>query len=407
MAKQNLWTKDFLFDTIINFILYMIYYLLMVNITVFATDKLHTSLSEAGLVSGIFVLGILVARLLAGKWIEVLGRRKVLFAGVIFFFIVTLLYFVANNVILLYIIRFLHGVGFGVAATATGTIITSIIPSTRRGEGVNYFALSTSLASAIGPFLGMFFHQIAGFNFIFTFCTILLGINVILSFFLNVEEIKLTEEQLERIKGFKIESFIEFKALPISIVGIIVGLCYSSVLSFLDAYASAINLAEAGTFFFVVYASTVTITRPFTGIMFDKKGENSVMYPCYIFLALGLLLLSQTHQGWVLLLAGAFIGLGYGTFFSNGQAVSIKVSPPHRMALATSTYFLFLDFGLGIGPFLLGFLRPLVGFQGIYIVTACMAIVCFFLYYAVHGRNAGKEQKNFNGSQKLLTSHEE
>lgn len=401
LVKQRLWTKDFLLDTIINFILYLIYYLLMVNITVFATEELHTSLSAAGLVSGIFVLGILVGRLLSGKWIEKIGRRKTLYIGALLYFIVTFFYFTAHDVSILCIIRFLHGLAFGVAATATSTIITSIIPSTRRGEGINYYALSTSLASAIGPFLGMFFHQLAGFNFIFIFCTSLLGINVILTLFLNVEEIELTEKQLADLKGFKIESFIEYSTLPIAIIAIIVGLCYSSVLSFLDAYARVLNLVSAGTFFFVVYAMTVTITRPFTGILFDRKGENSVIYPCYIFLAIGLLILSQTHQGWVLLLAGAFIGLGYGTFFSNGQAVSVKIAPPHRMALATSTYFLFLDFGLGIGPFLLGFLRPMFGFPGIYRATAVLSLFCLFLYYELHGKKVRKWQSDSADCQGL------
>lgn len=388
MNQQKLLTKDFFVDTISNFILYLIYYLLMVVTTLYAIDKMHASLSEAGLASGIFVVGILIARVFTGKWIEQIGRRKVLLGGCIFYFVTTILYFVANNIMLLFVVRFLHGVGFGIAATATSTIITSIIPISRRGEGVNYYALSTSLASAIGPFLGMFFNQIAGFTFILVFCSIVLAINLILDVFLNVEEIKLTKEQLESMKGFKLENFFESKAIPISIVGLFIGICYSSVLSYLDAYANSINLVMAGTFFFVVYASTVTVSRPFTGILFDKKGENFVMYPCYILLSVGLIILSLTHQAWVLLLAGAFIGLGYGTFFSNGQAIAVKVSPNYRMGVATSTYFAFLDAGLGVGPFFLGFLRPVIGFRGIYIAMAIFAFICLFLYYELHGKKA-------------------
>lgn len=36
--------------------------------------------------------------------------------------------------------------------------------------------------------------------------------------------------------------------------------------------------------------------------------------------AIGLFLLSGTQTAWMLLLAGVFVGLGYGTFMSNGQA---------------------------------------------------------------------------------------
>lgn len=49
MEQKSLWNKDFLLDTGINFVVYLIYYLLMVIIAVVAKDQLNASLSEAGL----------------------------------------------------------------------------------------------------------------------------------------------------------------------------------------------------------------------------------------------------------------------------------------------------------------------------------------------------------------------
>jgi MFS family permease len=391
MNKPKLWTKDFLIDTLTNFLVYLTYYLLMVIMTVFAMDNFQATLSEGGLASGIFIIGALFARLFAGKSIERVGRKKMLYIGLIFFFITTLLYFKVNSLLFLFVIRFLHGAGFGIASTATGTIVSSIIPAVRRGEGVGYYALSVSLAAAIGPFLGMFLNQYASFNSIFVLCTILLAICLIASFFLNVTEVELTKAELDKMKGFKLNSFFEFNVFPIAIISVFIGFCYSSVLSFLAFYTKEINLAEAGSFFFIVYTIFILISRPFTGFYFDKKGENSVMYPSFLFFAMGLFILSQAQQGVSILLAGAFVGLGYGTFLSSAQAIAIKVSPRHHMGLATSTYFIFLDAGVGIGPFLIGFLMPIVGFRGLYIVTAVVAFVCAFLYYALHGRQAAKQ----------------
>ena len=94
----------------------------------------------------------------------------------------------------------------------------------------------------------------------------------------------------------------------------------------------------AGTFFFVVYAVVITITRPLLGIMFDMKGKTLfftlVLYP----IALGIFLLSIAHSTWLVLLSAVFVGLGYGTFMSNGQAVTVKIVPVHRIGVATSTY---------------------------------------------------------------------
>jgi MFS family permease len=40
-------------------------------------------------------------------------------------------------------------------STALNAIVTEFIPEKRKGEGINYYGLSTSLAAAIGPFIGL------------------------------------------------------------------------------------------------------------------------------------------------------------------------------------------------------------------------------------------------------------
>ena len=146
----------------------------------------------------------------------------------------------------------------------------------------------------------------------------------------------------------------------ISLVSILVGFAYSGVIGFMAAYTKDLNLILAGTFFFVVYAVVITITRPLLGIVFDMKGENFVLYPCFISLALGIFLLSIAHSTWLILLSAVFVGLGYGTFMSNGQAVTVKIVPVHRIGVATSTYFIALDMGLGFGPYILGAIKEVV-----------------------------------------------
>jgi len=391
MSTERLWTKDFLLDTIINFFIYLIYYLLMVIIAVEAKNSLHASLSEAGLASGIFIIGTLLARLFAGRSIETYGRKRMLYIGIIFYLVTTVCYFSMSSLGILYLVRFLNGIGYGIASTATSTIISSIIPAARRGEGINYYGLSTSLAAAIGPFFGMLLQTYFDFTYIVEFCLVLLIVCFGACLCLKVPEIELTEEEKENLKHFRLDNFFERRVYPIALVGLIMGFCYSSVLSFLAAYAQEANLMLAGTFFFVVYALVITITRPSTGVLFDRKGENFVMYPSFVFLAIGLLLISLSHQSWLLLLSGVFVGLGYGTFMSNGQAVCVKLSPSYRMGVATSTYFIALDLGLGIGPYLLGYMRPSIGFSGIYITTSVLALLCVGLYYLVYGRYRGWE----------------
>lgn len=273
------------------------------------------------------------------------------------------------------------------ASTATGTIVAKIIPNERRGEGTGYYALSVVLAAAFGPFLGMMLTHQIGLMSNFILCSIVLVISFITIFFLKVPQVTSTKKKVEKQGGFSLQHFFEVKAIPIAIIAFFVAFGYSSILTFLTAYTQEIHLANIGSFFFVVYALFTVASRPFTGRLFDERGENWVMYPSFISFAIGLLILGEAHQGIALLIAGGLVGLGYGTFSASAQAISIKVSPKEHMGLATSTYFIFLDAGIGIGPFVLGMLVPSIGYRGMYVSMAVVLFICFFLYYFLHGRS--------------------
>jgi len=268
----------------------------MIVMSVFAMDRFNSSPSEAGLASSIYVIGALFARLFSGNWIERIGRKKMLFSGLILSLGMTLLYFGINNVWSLLIVRFLHGAAFGITSTALGTIVTNIIPKERRGEGIGIYMLSVTLATAIGPFLGMFISQHGTYKTIFIACAISASFSLGAAFFLSVPEIKLTHEYLKEIKGFRFNNFFEPKVIPISIVCAFLYFCYSSILSFLSAYAQDIELVDAASFFFLVFAAVVLFSRPFTGRLFDSKGENITMYPAMLIYMIGLIILSQAHQ---------------------------------------------------------------------------------------------------------------
>ncbi|MBT2657918.1 MFS transporter [Bacillus sp. ISL-18] len=389
MNKPKLWTKDFLIISITNFFLYLIHYLLIATIAIFTADKFHASASMSGLAAGIFIIGMLFGRLYSGKYIDLIGWKKMLFIGIIFSIITILLYFAVINLSILLIVRFLHGIGFGIASTATGTIVSSVIPDERRGEGTGYYALSTTIASAIGPFFGIFINQHLGFKMNFVVCTVIILISFLSSLFLKIPKVEFNKEQLKCMKGFKLNNFLEPKALPIAIVSIIVTAAYASILSFLNTYAQQIHLVDAASFFFIVFAIAALVSRPFTGRLFDLKGENFVVYPALICFIIGFLIISHVHTGFMLLFSAVFIGLAYGTFIPSGQAIAVKVSPRNRMGLATSTFFIFADFGGGFGPFLIGLLIPVYGFSNLYIMMAIVILADVILYYFLHGKTKG------------------
>ncbi|WP_085993357.1 MFS transporter [Oceanobacillus senegalensis] len=387
MSKEKLWTKEFIFVSLINFIVMMVYFVLIVTIAPYAVQEFNAPTSVAGLVSGIFIIGSLVGRLITGRTIQDRGSRQTILVGLTFFIITTALYYAAINLSLLLIIRLLHGIAVGVASTAAGTIVAQIIPKNRRGEGIGYFSMTAILGSAIGPFIGILFTRDDDYISIFLFNLILAIICLVMVSAMNIPGHQTsTKSQGKRAKGLKLSNFIEPRAVPISFVALVIGFAYSGIMSFLSFYMEEIQLEEAGGFLFLVYATFVLLLRPFTGKLMDQKGPNIVVYPCLIIFALGMLVFSQAHHGVILLVAAALIGLGYGNFVSIVQAIAIKVTPPNRVGLATSTYFILYELGLGIGPFLLGFLVPITGYRGIFLSMVFVILVSIFLYYILHGK---------------------
>ncbi|MFW3539801.1 MFS transporter, partial [Vagococcus fluvialis] len=177
--EEKLFNKGFLTITIINFIVYLVYYLMMVIIAVVAHNQLHASFGQAGLASGIYIIGTLIARLIVGKELELIGRKKIVRWGAILYLITTIAYLFVPTVAILDAVRLFNGFAYGMTSTALNAIVTEFIPEKRKGEGINYYGLSTSLAAAIGPFIGLLLLNATSFRFIVILSVILIGISMV------------------------------------------------------------------------------------------------------------------------------------------------------------------------------------------------------------------------------------
>lgn len=389
-TKPRLWTKDFIILSLVNFFLTLIFFLLNATIALYAVNEFNASTGQAGLVAGIFIIGALIGRLFTSPIMNKIGQKRILIIGLIFFTLTTLLYFIDYGISFLIMSRFLNGITVGIATTVIGTIVALTLPKTRRGEGIGYFAVSTALATGLGPFIGLYMTQHTSFNMIFSFGLVLGIISLITGFFVNIPVSK-TPKVEQSDAGFKLSSFIEPKALPIAIIILTMTFSFSSVLSYINLYAIELDLVDTASFFFIVYTAAVLVSRPFTGKLMDRKGANFIMYPAFILFGAGLLLLSSASKSVTFLLAGALIGLGFGNISSVGQTIAVNLATPHRMGLATATFFIFFDIGNGFGPSLLGLVIPTTGYNAMYAILGIIVFTMSVLYYLLLGK---KERAN-------------
>ncbi len=115
-----------------------------------------------------------------------------------------------------------------------------------------------------------------------------------------------------------------------------------------------------------------------------------MMYPTFILFAISLWLTGAAHSSAMLLIAGALVGLSYGSFSPFSQTIAIRHASPERIGIATSTFFGLFDMGVGMGPFVLGFVIPYTGYRNLYYLAALFVLVVIGIYYFVHGRHGAK-----------------
>ncbi len=385
--SQTLWSRDYVFDIGVNFLVYCVHFLLMLWSTAYAIETWHASIGMAGLASGIFIVGALCARIPAGRFIDFVGRRRMFLAGTALFFLMVIGYKLAPTLGVFLLVRFIHGASFGTTSTAASTVVAALVPLKRMGTGIGYFTLGVTMASAVGPFLAMTLTAASQFDLALEICGAATFAIFLLSFFIRTPERIILPQEKEDLTKISFSRFFCWKSLGISTIALMGGVCYSTVLSFLGAYTTAIGVTGIGaTCFFLFFAATSFISRPLTGYLLDHFGGNVVIYPSLLCMAIAMGFIASATGDLGMIIGALFLGYGYGTITASCHALAVHCAPLHQVGIATSTYFFFLDFGIGVGPYTLGSFVPSMGFDFVYLAAGVISIAGMGLYYYLLGR---------------------
>ncbi|GGC22558.1 MFS transporter [Brevibacterium sediminis] len=389
MARAKLWTKDFIVGIGLNLSMSMVFYLLMTSMAGYAVARFSAGEAAAGFASSSFVVGAVVARVLTGKYLDFIGRRKLLIITMAVSVLASLAYIFAGDLTLLLTLRIVHGIAFGAGNTAIMTAIQSIIPASRRGEGTGYFGTATTLSTALGPYLGVILPREFDFVMLFVASAFMSVLALICCFLIRLPLQEISDYQRRTKWHLKLGTLVDRDGLRIGSVMLLAGIAYAAALVFLAGYAAEHGVASAASLFFVAFAVASLFARLFVGRLQDTFGDNAVIFPVFIADIAGNVLLALWPTMTGIVLAGVLIGLGFGSLMPCMQAITVKSVPMSRVPVATASFFLLLDAGSGIGPVVLGFLYPFTGGNGMFLVCAGLVVVAIGVYVWVHGRRRG------------------
>lgn len=374
--QTSLWTRDFVLICLANLTIFLGFQMLLPTLPVYV-EFLGGDEAMAGLVIGVFTISAVLVRPFVGMALDVYGRKIIYLSGLLIFLLSSLAYNWAPTVLVLLAIRFIHGFGWGAASTSGGTIASDIIPKKRLGEGMGYYGLAATLSMAVAPAAGLYIINHFSFTLLFVISASLGFVTVLLGVAIHYSDVAGTGER---------GALFEKSAFRPSAVMFLATTTYGSIVSFIALYAAQKGIANIGIFF-TVYAITLTLIRPISGILVDRKGFNVVVLPGIIFIAVSMVVLSQAHNLWIFLLAGIMYGVGFGSVHPSMQALAVKYVAPNRRGAANATFFTAFDLGIGAGAIVWGYVSKILGYSQMYLIAALPAALALVIYLLQNKRD--------------------
>ena len=376
---QQLWNKSFILCLANNLFLFVFYFAQTTILPIYIVNELHGTLAQAGLAMTLFMASSIAVRPFSGLIIEKIGRKKALYISETLFCLFSFAYIFADNLTFLLVIRLFHGIWFSILTTVTVPIANDFIPANRKGEGMGYFVMSVNLGIVLGPLIGLSLIQQLSYQMVAAILAGIICLGFAFCFLIPVQETIKTQVKTVKRK-LSVHDFVEKKALPVSIMAMIISFSYASIMSFISTFAESKNLLAYASLFFVVFAISMMSLRPITGKIYDRKGPNFVVYPAIALFSIGLIFLSQINNVTGLMIAAVFVGMGFGSAQPCLQTLSIQHSPKARIGHATSTFFTCYDIGIALGSILLGVLIAHQGYSFAYLLCAFITALSLVFY---------------------------
>ncbi|MHB9054601.1 MAG: MFS transporter [Paludibacteraceae bacterium] len=373
--KNTLWTKNYIITCIANFLIASSFNLLMPTIPLYLTESLHIPESQVGIVLSSYVLAMLFTRSFSGYLVDIFPRKALYLVGLSLFVSVYSGYFLAITVIVFIIVRFIHGVFWGLTSVSANTVAIDIIPSARRAEGIGFFGMFNNLALAFAPFIALNIYHSYGFHWLIGSSIIMGALAVICVSFIKVP----LRPKVQR-PPVSFDRFILLPALPVFFNQIIITSAWGTLIPFAALYGKSVGIANTGALFLFL-ALGIMVSRILSGKMVDRGHVHPVIMVALLIAGIGFIIYSQVHHLLAFCASALIIGVGFGMLLPALQTLYVNMATHDRRGTASSTYLTAFDLGNGIGMLTGGYIISTLSFTNLYLIAAAACFAGMLVYY--------------------------
>jgi len=360
--------------------MYITYYAILSALPLYLVNDLHASEVQVGFVVGAYTIASVMARPFSGFMLDRFGRRTIFLLALIIYSLLFAGYFVALTITGILLLRFAQGLTWGFTTVSGSTIAVDIIPVSKRGEGIGYFALSTTLGMSAGPVIGLYVGHQWGYPAMFVS-----GCVISVASLACARAIRMRKRFLvgKRIRLERNNLFDKNSIRP-SVNVFITMIAYGSLLAFIALYGQEIGIRNS-SLYFLIFSVGIAVARLTSGKEFDKHGPRRIITICIILLITGFPLLALAKNAILFYLSAIIIGFGNGVIFPTFQSMVNNVADPAHRGAANSTLYTAVDLGMGMGMIMAGLIAQQISLSAIFWTCAmvCAAGLLFFRLFVL------------------------
>jgi len=344
---------------------------------------------QVGIVMGAFAIGLLLFRPWVGRLADrhsapeqrFRDRRRVLFIGVAAVAIAPLGYLLTQSILVLGVIRAFHGLSIAAFTTAYSALVADCSPPRQRGEVIGYMTLVNPIGVALGPALGGFLLEWAGYTPLFLMASGLGVISLVSAVWLRPPpSLPVVEPPISRTdaQGWALVWSPRLR-IP-TVVMLLVGLAFGTLSTFVPLFIQETGVNFNAGLFYTAAAIASFSMRLLTGRASDRYGRGAFITGSLVLYTIAMLLLWQADSPTTFLLAGVIEGAGAGILIPVMIAMMTDRSHPQERGRVFSLCMAGFDLGMAIAGPTLGYFAAQLGYRGLFGLAGSLTFLAFLLF---------------------------